>query len=170
VKLKFNYPAVADGSYYLLAQVDGAGAIPEANESNNVAASAAAFPAQEPFVNLSGAFVVPTPATMTRGRRSTARIRVSNGGNVAARGPLGLALSAATDASGATLAAPLRVVTHNFRLGPGASKVLRVTVVPPAELPAGTYYFSAALDSDNYFAEREEADNVFASEAPFELL
>jgi hypothetical protein len=167
VRMKYVVPPVPDGAYFLLAQADPANALAEADETNNVGAAAAATSVEAPAVNLSGAFVS-TPTTVARGSRSTVLLSLTNGGNVRARGRLAVTLNAATGAAGGALV-PLRTVMQPLNLAAGASRTLRLRFVTPQDLPPGSYFFSASLDSANAFGETDEADNAVVSDGPFQL-
>jgi glucose/arabinose dehydrogenase len=168
VPLTFTYPSVADGNYFLLAQVDPANAIGEAFELNNVSASAAPVPVQAPVINLTGTLSGPTTPVVARGGRAPAVLSLTNGGNVMAKGPVTLSLFAATDAAGQTNAAPVLTQTKTLKLKPGASKAFRLKLVLPVDLPPGAYFLAAAIDPDNRFAEPNEADNTVVAATGFQ--
>jgi glucose/arabinose dehydrogenase len=167
LRMRFIHPPAGDGDYLLLAQVDSADAVEEADESNNVAASAAPFPLQAPFINLSGS-LAPEGVTLVRGRRSAVPLTLSNGGNVPARGRLRYSLLASPDAdAGAGL--PLRTFARATRLAAGGSRTSRLRFVTPGELPPGTWFLAVVVDADNARQERDEADNLVVSQAAIQV-
>ena len=149
--------------------MDSAGAVAEADEANNVAASPASIPGQAAFVNLAGSFPRPVPTVVRTGRGSSVVLRVTNAGNVAARGPLTVTLSAATDPAGTSGLVPLRTLTREVKLRPGGKTAMTLRFLRPEELLPGSYYFSVALDAANAFLERDESDNLLVSELPFQV-
>ena len=169
LRLRLKYPALPDGSYHLLAQADPDNAIGEASESNNVSASAATILNHAPFVELSGA-MLPTPTTLTRGRRSSVAVSVLNGGNVFATGPLTLNLYAAQDPAGTTGRTLLATLpARPVKIRAGGRKAFRFAFVPPADLPAGAYYYTAEIDAAGGFAEPDEANNVAVAPGSFTI-
>ena len=120
-----------------------------------------------PVVDLSGGFPNPTPSVLARGGKGTIRLDVINAGNVAARGRLQVTLYASTDSTGAAGVVPLLTTTKSVKIKPGSRQRLRLNFRVPTDLAAGTYFFSAAVDSANAFPEPNEADNLAVSESSF---
>jgi glucose/arabinose dehydrogenase len=168
VKLRLTYPDIPDGNYYLLAAVDPDNTVGEGNEANNVTASAETIFNHAPVIDFSGAMPV-TPATLMRGRRGAVAVTVLNGGNVVAAGPLTLRLYAADGNSPPTNLAQLLEVVRPVKIRPGGRKVVKVAFVPPADLPAGTYYFTAEIDPVAAHEETNEANNLAVSAGSFTI-
>jgi hypothetical protein len=168
LKLKLSYPAMPDGNYYLLAQVDPDNAVPEASDSNNVAASAATFVNFAPVVDLSGT-LPRTPPALTRGRRGAVAVSVLNGGNIPAAGVLTVRLYAADGNAPSSARTLLGEVVRPARIKAGGRKVLKFAFVPPADLPPETYYFAADIDTAAGFAESNESNNLAIAATSFTI-
>jgi glucose/arabinose dehydrogenase len=162
VKVRLTYPALPDGTYRLLAQADADDAVSETDESNNVGVAAATILNHAPVIDLSGAFGK-LPATLLRGRPGKVSVAVLNGGNVAAAGPLTLALLATQDPTGATGLTPLAGVTRPVKIAAGRRKTVKFAFIPPADLQPGAYYFVTQVDTASAFTETDEANNVAVS-------
>ena len=162
----FVFPAgVADGSYFLLAQVDENGGVSEMNEGNNVGSSGAAVAVAAPFVDFGVSFGPGAPTALAAGQRGQITLLVRNAGNVAAKGSLPLRLLASADNvldAGDAVLAPL---TMKLNVRAGATKVLRLRFPMPALTP-GSYFFIADLDAGS-LPERNDSDNVAVSPGQF---
>jgi len=152
------FPAVPDGTYYLLAAVkDPDGSVTGvAGPTLKIAA---------PFVTTAVAAVRPLPATGIPGKRAGLAMTLTDTGNVPASGTVTLTvLGNVTGGATQTLAAlPLRV-----KLKPDVPHAYRVKFTLPAGLPAGTYDLTASLGvsalGDN------TADGTAASTIPLVLV
>jgi hypothetical protein len=166
IPVRFSFPQVVDGSYYVLAWADKSRALPERNEGNNLAASPAATTLAPAFVDLSA-----TLPTMTvsppPGRRGLATLLVRNGGNVAATGVLSVSLAASSDQVLDAGDVPLNTLSGRIRIKPGGTKRMRLRFGPAPGLVSGQYYVIATLDPDNTIAERDEANNTAVSPGTF---
>lgn len=97
VKLKITeLPAVADGSYHLGVMLDPESALSEKSETNNTAVTTEVFNVATPSVDLSGQFVT-TPTKLVIGKKGTAKLTVSNNGNVPAVGSIIVQVVASAD-------------------------------------------------------------------------
>ena len=170
VKLKYAYPAMPDGNYRLLAQVDPDNGVTEKSESNNVAASTATVGNRAPFVDLSGTFAL-RPSVVTRGGRpASVALSVLNAGNVTATGPLTISLSASTNADGTGGLVPLVSLTKGLKLKAGASKVFKLKFTAPPQLAAGSYFLTATLDGPGAIDESDEQNNVVNAQGSFSVV
>jgi glucose/arabinose dehydrogenase len=165
VKVKFIYPSVEDGSYSLLTEVDPDNAIIETDEANN-ATAAGPLLVQRPVVDLSGAFVEPTPAAIGHGERASLILSILNGGNVTAHGPITVTLFAAADATGAG-GVQIGTAGKRLKLKAGSETRVKLKALIPADLAPGTHFFAAAVDATAQIAESNESNNLAVSEMPF---
>jgi len=159
--LKFTYPVdIADGAYFLLAEVNPAQSIQELNPNNNSAFSNQPVQIAAPFVDMTGAGVTGTPLTI--GKAASLPVTITNAGNIKLKTTSGITLVLSQDQTlddGDTqvTATPARV-----NLNPQASKPLKLRLTPPAVAP-GDYFLFVIIDSANAVAERNEANNLLAS-------
>jgi subtilase family serine protease/subtilisin family serine protease len=144
----------ATGLYYILAKADGADAISEVSESNNVTYAlmrvgpdliVAALTA--PGAAGAGTSITVTDTTRNSGGgtapASTTRIYLSSNGQL--------------DAGDIPLAS--RAVPA---LAAGASDSAAISVTIPAGTAAGTYFLIASADADNAVVETQETNNTFS--------
>jgi CARDB len=148
VTLTFATPSnVADGNYFILA--DAASGIADSNTANNVAASASAVAIHQAFVDLS-AQVLTQPAAITVGgakpQNEKMTIRVTNVGNVAGSGPVGVSVFA-SDAGAVGGASQLlfTLPAKSQKIAAGKSITLTVNGKFAATVAAGTYDLVAVL-------------------------
>lgn len=140
-KLKFDYPSLPDGSYYLLARADGANAIVEQNESDNDVASSQPVVMGAPFVDLGLVGPVTAPTDIRPGRKSRVSVEVRNNGNIAT-GRYDVLVNVFASADGTVDGSDRRLVQVAKRLSlkPGATRILRLSV-PILEDAAGAPFF-----------------------------
>src|SRR5262249_54089295 len=112
-EFKFNYPTTVDGNFYILAQIDTAGAVTESDETNNTAQSTSPGALAHPFVVLS-IVSVPTSPAITRERPATALVTVLNSGNISISQRASLQLYRSTDSTGS--AGAVTLVTANPKI------------------------------------------------------
>jgi len=164
----FAYPTVADGQYFILANLDSANGIAEGNEGNNVAASAAPVLIAAPFVDLVASVGAPPRGSFTIGRRTSVPITITNNGNVpAGPGLLQIDLFGSADAARGVDDLPLATITRPIRIRNARSRIIRVNFIFPAELAAGSYYVTTTIDAPNAIAESNETNNDAASSVAF---
>jgi hypothetical protein len=162
VKLKVaTIPSVAEGDYFLIARTLAAGSTGGADASDATVRIA------PPFIDLTGAFGASLPAALTRGKKATIPVTVTNGGNVNANASLTVAL-AARPAAGGGADVPIPTNAVKINLKPGASKTLKLKITTPDALPAGAIFnFVATVDSANAVAEKDETNNDALSGSAF---
>jgi len=166
VPVRFAFPDVPDGSYYLLGYADADKAVPETSETNIVAASPAAVTIAAAFVDLSASFAAMT-VTPPPNRRGLATLLVRNAGNVPARGLLSVTLTASSDQAPDPGDVPLGTKALKINIKPGAARPLRLRFAPASGLVSGQYYVIATLDPANAIAERDESNNTAVSSNAF---
>jgi len=172
VKVDFNYPTnLPDGNYKLIATVD-AGTAVDTDTTNNTAVTPDQVFIRRAFIDLRADAISVTSGPLKVGGNNTVEVKVTNLGNVSARGPLGIALAATSP----TLAGqvPLVKVVRGANIGPVGSKsstqTFKITFQLPSTLPSSQspgYFFQATLDPDQVFAETDETNNVVTTVNPF---
>lgn len=169
--VKFLYPAGApDGTYSITATVDATGAVVEGNEANNTTASAVPVTIAAPFVDLTAAVGAPARGALTLGRRARIPVSLTNGGNVTATGLVKIDVFASTDAiAGGADDILIGTITRPLKLRNGRPRAMRVGFIVPAELPAGPYFLTAAVDTNNGVIESNESNNTTVGGAPVQV-
>jgi hypothetical protein len=155
VKLKLTeVPNVPDGDYFLLAQTTANGA------TGGTAATGTTVNIAAPFVDLTGAFGTPLPATLVPGKKASIPLSILNLGNVAATGTISVNLIARPAGGGPSADATLPTAPVKLKLNPNAAKVTRLKVTLPVEsLLPGSYTLVATIDSTNAISESREDNN-----------
>ena len=162
-KLNFNFKvaaistAVPDTSYYLVAQITD----PSSNISD--AASSGMVAVVAPTIDLAGVFVKqPVPA---KHGKTALNFTVSNGGNIAAVGPLAFNIETSPDGlldDASLLASPSKKI--NIKGGKSTK------VMTSVALPAGTYFLVIQLDPSDVFSDVDLGNNVFATVSSLTVL
>ena len=152
----FTIPAGPPGAFFVVVRADDAGAITEAGEANNVAASATRL-LVGPDLLVTAATA--TPAFVTPGSTVAVASIVKNQG-IAAPTSFGVsfALVPTTDLSGAS-DIPLAVTRTVAGLGAGASSSTPANVVIPTSVGLGQYRIRVIVDSGNAVNEADETNN-----------
>jgi subtilisin family serine protease/uncharacterized membrane protein len=146
---------LARGSYYVIAEADGAHGVAETQESNNTAAR----PLQVGGDLLVSAFTVPAKGGADRDLALTDT--TTNQGIDAVPATVTkfyLSANSQLDASDTLLAEGHAVPA----LGPGASHAGSTTVRIPANTISGTHYLIAKADADGAVTETDEGNNTVA--------
>ena len=166
LKVRFTYPQVPAGNYFVIAQVDSANAVVEQSETNNVIASFDPVGLSAPFVDL-----VPTlvPFSGNRSRLGTndAIIRIRNAGNVAVDAEIVVGLTAISDVTPEPQERPVANIPITVKLKPGQSRTFRLPFTYPLEFERGTYRLVATVDSTNVVPERDDVNNRVVSLSAF---
>jgi Tol biopolymer transport system component len=161
----FNYPTgIADGQYFILANVDDNNAFAESNESNNVAASPAAIGIAPPVFDLSGTALAPS-GKLTSGKTGKVSLTLLNTGNVAATGShvsFQLVFSADDTLGNGDDQTVVITVVKKLSINPGASKKITLNAALAGVLP-GPYHLFTLIDSTNAMTESNEGNNTFES-------
>ena len=168
IPVKFVYPAVTDGNYFLVATADAGNTVPEGNETNNTGASATAVTIAAPFVDLAATAIgAPPRGTLAIGRRSSIPITIQNLGNVPATGVLNISVYASTDATVGTGDILLGTSSRPLKLKNGKTRVIRISGIIDPALPPGTYFIGAVVNSPAAIAETTAANNTVVSTTSF---
>ena len=166
VRLRFSRPPVLNGSYYLIATLDG-------NQSRNgdqplavVAPRATRFIPS--YVDLTGQIIEqPTNEIFVSSHhpgQGKASVLVFNTGNVSAVGSLSITLYASSSPTFDAQSSVIGVsVIRKFVLPSGKSEAIAVPFVLPAGTPAGEYHLLALINSANGIAESNFNNNVASS-------
>lgn len=165
LKLSYLFPSVADGSYYMLARAERTDSPTEIDATNNIAASATTVPNRMPVIDFSGTFLR-QPATLAFGRRAAVSLNLYNIGNSIANGAMEITTYLTTDPTGQTGLTEIGDLSKKLKLRPGRPQKFDVKFILPAGLAAGTYYLATKIDAANAFAEVDETNNLFVSQAP----
>jgi subtilase family serine protease len=142
------------GSYYVVAKADGAGAVPEADESNNTRLASIAI---GPDLTVTA---VTAPSSASVGGGVTASDTTKNQGADALPASntwFYLSTNSVWDASDVLVGG--RPVAA---LAPGASETGSATVTIPPQTTPGTYFLIAVADGDRAIAEALENNNTRA--------
>jgi subtilase family serine protease len=147
-----NLPNVAAGTYYLYFQTDGANAVPEGNDLNNIIGPVA--------ITISNADLIPTvltpPASANAGATIQIAYSIKNQGAGSAIGPWNDTLYLSTD-----MAFGGDTVLGTFAesvAGVGGTYNRNQTVIIPNVAP-GTYYVFLEAETGNQIYESNEGNN-----------
>ena len=166
LRVRFTYPTVPEGNYFVIARVDSTNAVTEQNENNNVKASFNKVGLSAPFVDL-----VPTLVPFAGGRSRLGTnevvIKIRNAGNVAATGDVVVALTAVSDVTPTPSERPVTNIPVTLSLKPGQTRTFRLPFTFPIEFERGIYKMVATIDSANIFPERDETNNRVVSLSEF---
>lgn len=150
-----------DGSFFLIAQVSGAG-----SSAANAAASSGSVNIAPAFIDLADSNVTVKPTTVAPGKKVTISATVLNSGNTTASGPLGVQLEVATDAQGDGATDVGSPLSTNIKILSGKTKVIKATLAVPAGFAAGSYFLVVDIDPANTFSETNLANNVAVAANP----
>jgi subtilisin family serine protease len=143
------------GTYYFLAVADGAGAVEETRENNNVASRVVQIGADL----LVSALTVPARGGAGATLAITETIQNQGSEGAAASTTRYYVSANATLDAADTLLAGGRAVPA---LGPGVVNTGSSVVALPSDLATGNYYVIAKADGDGVVAETQEGNNVLA--------
>lgn len=168
-KLKFLYPTdIADGAYYLLAQVNATRSLSELNPNNDTAFSGTAVQVTAPFVDLTGNPLAGN-FTLTSGKKGSIPVTLANLGNVALKQTVGLKVYFSLDTTLDANDIALEGLTAKLSLKGNATKTVKLSVI--ATIPtAGDYYLFVAIDPANQVIEKDDTNNLLSSALASHLL
>jgi subtilase family serine protease len=157
VKISFNYPLnLTDGNYQFFATV-GTGNAVDTNPSNNTAITPDAVFIRRAFIDIRADSISVTSGPLRVGGRNTVEVKVTNLGNVAVRGPLGISLSATS--TSLVSGVPLIKVVRDANIAPLGTQTFKINFQLPANLPS-LVSFQAVVDPDQVFSESDETNNT----------
>jgi subtilase family serine protease len=168
LQISVTLPAgLTPGDYYFLADVDSGDAIPESDETNNLAATTDTLTVERPDLvsqQVSHTFKSPAPV----GKKGTVKVIVKNQGNVVAKGKIGIDVYASTDQilGGDVLVGSKTNLPINLKKD--KTKTVNISVALTGLAP-GDYYFLADIDSANAIAESDETNNLAATTDPLKV-
>jgi hypothetical protein len=145
------FPAVPEGTYYLLARASSASA-----GDSDVAVSATTITVAAPFRDLVPTFVASPTGARTPGGRGVARLSVMNQGNVTASGALSVTLLAEGPGGQSSLGS----FDARLNLKPGKSKLLKLRFVLPT---AGGEYTLKAVVGSTEITDANASNNTATS-------
>lgn len=172
IPMKFNSPTgLADGNYYLLADITPSSSVGDGNPANNVVASSATTSIRAAFVDLTGSILSNVGGSITIARHVkpiSVKVAVTNNGNVPAKGSLLVDLYAATHTTlNSTDTLLVSKSVGKVTIGAGKTKPLSIRITPGAADPSGTFYLLADVNPGGGIAESNSANNVAASGGTF---
>jgi hypothetical protein len=151
------------GDYTLIARASNAAGATGAVATGPTVSVAAPHVALAGVVTTSG---LASPLVGGQKVKGSAQVTLTNAGNVAATGPVQIALYAVTDVNAAPSGVPLAVVQHNVNLRPGASATVRLPLTQiPADL-AGDYFILAQITDPNGAVTTVAAANAVTVQPP----
>jgi len=168
VKINFNYPLnLPDGSYQFIATVNSGKAV-DSNLSNNTAVTPDTVFIRRAFIDIRADSISVISGPLRVGGVNVVEVKVTNLGNVAVRGPLGISLAATSPTLAG--AVPLVKVVRQANLKPLGSQKFKVSFQLPPSLPSSQspgYFFQAVVDPDQIFSESDETNNAVTTVNPF---
>jgi hypothetical protein len=167
MKVRFTYPQVPEGNYFVLSQVDSANAVIEQSETNNIASSFRQVGLSAPFVDLVPT-LVPFAGTHSRVTSNEAMIKIRNAGNAPVDADVVVNLTAIRDGTTTAPSEPaVASVPLKVTLRPGQVRTYRLPFTFPIDFNPGTYTLVANVDATNVVAERDEVNNRVVSLSHF---
>jgi hypothetical protein len=162
VPVQFDLPATLTGSTeFLVTRVSGAGI------ASSTAATPAALPVQQGYVDLTGTITqLPAGALEFGARPAPARVtvRITNQGNAVAVGRVSVVVYLSGDGQIGPTSAPLKVTSPKaVRLLPGQSILVGARVRAPNFTTPGAYYLVAQVRGSHGISERDLGNNIAAS-------
>jgi N-acetylneuraminic acid mutarotase len=168
VRLKFNYPEQAGGTYFLLTRIDPGDPALEASLANNVAAADSTIEVAPQTIDLTGTIDDPSSKGLAAGGGSSTRVTISNLGNVSFADAVTFTV-AATSTADPAVQTPLTTVTKSLRLSPQKGKRIKIALPLPQDLASGSYVLTLQIDPDNAVTESNEANNLAQNTTPFAI-
>jgi glucose/arabinose dehydrogenase len=165
-RFKFRYPESIAGNVQLIGVVVADGIRETATEDNQVV-SAASVNVASPFVNLSPQLVSPLSGEVPTGRRLSTILQLSNDGNVAFSGRVGLRLVATADESIDETDEVVFEGAIKVKIEPSSSRNVRVRLIVPTQLSGGSFQLAAVLDPANLIEEASDLDNTALAASSF---
>jgi subtilase family serine protease len=158
-KIPATLPA---GNYFMVAKAtDSAGVTHTASSTTTVAIA-------QPFVDLVAAAASVLTKAMP-GKKATASVLATNGGNVPGLGEIPVAVLARPVGTTGSQDIPLASVTAKINLKPARGKLLRLKFILPGSLPAGMYQLVVRLDPGGTFPESNTANDTAVSAGTFTI-
>lgn len=154
IKLNVTWPEGVDGDHYVLASVDPLNTLPETNEANNVATSAAAVRVNPAFVDVRTQTGV-SPVSAVPGKSVSLPVSVFNDGNVVSSSEMQLLVWAvpqasidagATPAEAASVGTSIYGVPRKLVLPAGRGKTVKLKFRLPDGLASGQYVLVATAE------------------------
>lgn len=149
-------PATLGGRYYLVIELDPAGAVADTNPYDDSIASDQPLRITPRAADVRVLSLVPSTARARAGAALTVAVDVENTGNAEAD----TAVRVVIDRDGTPSATDVALGTATVRLTAGQRRTISVDAVVPAGLLPGAHVLSAVVDPDRTLGESDEADNV----------
>ena len=159
-KFKFQFPStLADGDYYIVAEIAPTISQTNLDSSDEVAHSASPVAVAVPLVDLTGP-ALSTPTGLKAGSVTILPLTIEDDGNVAASETISVQAVASDGATPSSGDVTLDTSTLKLKLKVDASGAYKLHVTLPASLPSGTYYLLVVLTGAN------DLDDVLAGNDP----
>ncbi len=158
ITLTFTAPAKAiDAQYHLIIVLDPANLIAEQFKSDNTVVSPTTVRLAGPTADLSPAFVG-TIKTLSRKKKSAVNVKITNTGNVTAKGPAKIQLFAVVGKNQVQIAS----LSTSLTLAALAAKVFKLTV-DASKVPAGSHVVRALVTFTGKPGDTVAANNSVSS-------
>jgi uncharacterized delta-60 repeat protein len=157
--LKITFPKnIANGDYFILADLNATGSISELSTTNDDSSSSSTTEVAKPFVNLSVAYAKNPPSTITAGKTAPVALLITDTGNLAASGKITGKLIASTDGSIDSSDTTLSPFTMGVSLQPGKSVKLTIMLkLTSSLLPPESAFLAAVL---NYAGKQKDSNSL----------
>jgi hypothetical protein len=161
--------SLVKGNYFVLASVDAADAVPESDETNNVAVSSKTVTLAPPAVDLTGKFGK-LPKSASKAKVLPVSFVIQNPGTIPAAGTIDFDFVASADKilddADVSLGTGFPVALH---VAAGKSQAAKFKLSISAALPAGSYYLVAKVNSTSSIPESDSTNNVIFSVTPIAI-
>ncbi len=163
--LRFTFPkSVADGDYFIVADLNPTGSVSELSTTNDDSSSSTTTEVAKPFVNLAVSYVKSPSGTVHAGKSTPVTLLITDTGNLAATGKVSGKLLASSDQTIDSGDKSLLPFTSSVKLQPGKSMKLSLKLLFKASmLPPGSDYLAAVLQFGGKKKESTSADNTVFS-------
>ncbi len=162
INVKFNYPTgIASGSYRLIGVANSTASIAESNFANNTSSSTPVTIAPA-FVSLSAA-VTRAPVSLTKGKPGHVTVTVTNTGNTASSGAVGIVLYESPVAGFQAGNVQLTTFSRNAKIKPSGGKTnFAINFKTPITVTPGSEFLVAVLNGDTAHAVVSPTKVTFA--------
>ena len=156
--------SLAAGTWFMIAEVDSANAVVEADDANNAAVSPEPMPVTAAFIDLVGDLgdpLLPPFVVAGDGTNLDLTANIGNMGNTDAVGTIDITVHASPDGDPANPGNVLLATDTGvaINLTPGAFLGHPLSTTMPAGIPGGNYVLLVEIDSGDVLAESDELNN-----------
>jgi hypothetical protein len=162
-----------DGSYFLVAKIDGP-ATADGSISQSTVATAQSMSIVQPFVDLTGQIVSQSSSAFVSASRpgiGRAVIRIDNHGNAPAQGPMQITVYASSTSVIDSNSTVIGIASfRNIRIKASGSKVITAQLAVPPGTAIGSYSTIAAINSAQTIPESDVTNNLATGPKPLAVL